>query len=32
MWSSTFVDELGYLAYDARAADLIFQLVYSISG
>ena len=21
------VDELGYLAYDARAADLIFQLV-----
>ena len=27
MLSSTFVDELGYLAYDARAADLIFQLV-----
>ena len=27
MWSSTLVDELGYLAYDARAADLIFQLV-----
>ena len=27
MWSSTFVDEAGYLAYDARAADLTFQLV-----
>ena len=27
MWSSTLIDELGYLAYDARAADLIFQLV-----
>ena len=27
MWSSTLLDELGYLAYDARAADLIFQLV-----
>ena len=27
MWSSTLVDELGYLAYDARAADLLFQLV-----
>ena len=27
MLSSTFIDELGYLAYDARAADLIFQLV-----
>jgi len=27
MLSSTLVDELGYLAYDARAADLIFQLV-----
>ena len=27
MWSSTFVDELGYLSYDARAADLIFPLV-----
>ena len=27
MWSSTLVDELGYLSYDARAADLIFQLV-----
>ena len=24
---STLIDELGYLAYDARAADLIFQLV-----
>ena len=24
---STFVDEVGYLGYDARAADLIFQLV-----
>ena len=27
MWSSTLVDEVGYLAYDARAADLLFQLV-----
>ena len=27
MWSSTLCDEVGYLAYDARAADLIFQLV-----
>ena len=27
MLSSTLADELGYLAYDARAADLIFQLV-----
>ena len=27
MWSSTLCDELGYLAYDARAADLLFQLV-----
>ena len=27
MLSSTLIDELGYLAYDARAADLIFQLV-----
>ena len=27
MLSSTFADELGYLAYDARATDLIFQLV-----
>ena len=27
MLSSTFIDELGYLAYDARAADVIFQLV-----
>ena len=27
MLSSTLVDELGYLSYDARAADLIFQLV-----
>ena len=27
MLSSTFLDELGYLAYDARAADLLFQLV-----
>ncbi len=26
-WSSTLIDELGYLSYDARAADLIFQLV-----
>ena len=27
MWSSTFIDEIGYLAYDARAADLLFQIV-----
>ena len=27
MLSSTLIDELGYLSYDARAADLIFQLV-----
>ena len=27
MWSSTLVDEVGYLGYDARAADLLFQLV-----
>jgi DNA replication protein DnaC len=27
MWSSTFVDEVGYLAYDAHAADLLFQVV-----
>ena len=27
MWSSTLIDELGYLSYDVRAADLIFQLV-----
>ena len=27
MWSSTLADEVGYLAYDTRAADLIFQLV-----
>ena len=27
MLSSTFLDEVGYLAYDARAADLLFQLV-----
>ena len=27
MWCSTLVDEVGYLGYDARAADLIFQLV-----
>jgi DNA replication protein DnaC len=27
MWSSTFIDEIGYLAYDAHAADLLFQVV-----
>ena len=27
MWSSTFLDEIGYLAYDAHAADLLFQIV-----
>ena len=27
MWSSTFIDEVGYLAYDAHAADLLFQVV-----
>ena len=27
MLSSIFLDEVGYLAYDARAADLLFQLV-----
>ena len=27
MWSSTLVDEIGYLSYDARAADLLFQIV-----
>ena len=27
MLSSTLVDEVGYLAYDARAADLLFQIV-----
>ncbi len=26
MWSSTFFDEIGYLAYDAHAADLLFQV------
>jgi DNA replication protein DnaC len=27
MLSSTLVDELGYLAYDNRAADLLFQVI-----
>src|SRR5713226_10256015 len=27
MWSSTFIDEVGYLGYDAHAADLLFQVV-----
>ena len=27
MWSSTFVDEIGYLAYDEHAADLLFQVI-----
>ena len=27
MWSSTFIDEIGYLTYDAHAADLLFQVV-----
>ncbi len=27
MWSSTFIDEIGYLAYDAHAADLLFQVI-----
>jgi DNA replication protein DnaC len=27
MWSSTFLDEIGYLAYDAHAADLLFQII-----
>ena len=27
MWSSTFIDEVGYVAYDAHAADLLFQVV-----
>ena len=25
MWSSTLIDELGYLTYDNRAADRLFQ-------
>jgi DNA replication protein DnaC len=27
MLSSTFLDEVGYLAYDAHAADLLFEIV-----
>jgi DNA replication protein DnaC len=27
MWSSTFVDEVGYLSYDAHASDLLFQVI-----
>ena len=27
MCSSTFIDEIGYLSYDARAADLLFQVI-----
>jgi DNA replication protein DnaC len=27
MWSFTLVDEIGYLAYDAHAADLLFQII-----
>ena len=27
MLSSTFCDEVGYLAYDAHAADLLFEIV-----
>ena len=27
MWSSTFIDELGYLAYDNRYADLLFEVI-----
>ena len=27
MWSSTLIDEVGYLGYDAHAADLLFQVV-----
>ena len=27
MWSSTFIDEIGYLGYDAHAADLLFHVV-----
>ncbi len=27
MWSSTLLDELGYLPFEAHAAHLFFQLV-----
>ena len=27
MFSSTFIDECGYLSYDAHAADLLFEIV-----
>jgi DNA replication protein DnaC len=27
MLSSTFIDEIGYISYDAHAADLLFEIV-----
>ena len=27
MWSSTFIDEIGYLPVDRQAATLFFQLI-----
>jgi DNA replication protein DnaC len=27
MWRATFVDEVGYLAHDAHAADLLLQVI-----
>ena len=27
MWSSTLIDEIGYLSYDTHAADLLYEAI-----